>query len=89
MSTLRIMLYFWPEIMVASWNKISNPTSPTMSATACAVLALEVLWLSGASLMGWCIPIPKMLTGMEVMQMRSYWTQYIPNMPGVKDSLRA
>ena len=71
--------------MVKSLDKYLKSTFPSMDATACSVLSLEVLWFSGASIMGWCILSPAILTGREVMRRRSFCTCPIPNMAGVKD----
>ena len=69
--------------------KGQRPPPPSMSAIACVVLALELLWFSGASLQGWWIPSTDINTGREVMRRRSSWNRSVPNMAGVKDYLRA
>ena len=67
---------------------MSKAPSPYMAATACAVLALELLFFSGASLMGWFITIPDIFIYSGLMWRVFSWTHSIPKIDGVKVSLR-
>ena len=83
------MLDVWPYFMVTFWYNGLKVVYPSMVAKKCDVLALEVFWFSGSSLMYWWIPNPSILTVREVILRRSSWTHFIPNMDRIKYSLKS
>ena len=64
---------------------VSKFPSSNTATMARSVLAIEVIWLSGASCIGSIIPRPVMLTGIEAIWKWSSCTFSAPNIDGLKE----